>query len=97
MTWRAALPAPLRARIEVNTYLMNRLLAATAATLPAQTRVLDAGAGEGRFRPLFAHTRYTGVDLAVAAAEKLIAAKVDAGADAALFKNSVDEVKTRLN
>lgn len=65
MTWRSALPAPLRARIEVNTYLMNQLLATTAAALPAQTRVLDAGAGEGRFRPLFAHTRYTGVDLAV--------------------------------
>lgn len=41
--------------------------------------------------------RAAAVDLAVAAAEKLIAAKVDAGADAALFKNSVDEVKTRLN
>jgi len=41
--------------------------------------------------------RAAAVDLAVAAAEKLIAAKVDAGADAALFKNSVNEVKTRLN
>lgn len=41
--------------------------------------------------------RAAAVDLAVAAAEKLIASKVDAGADAALFKNSVNEVKTRLN
>lgn len=41
--------------------------------------------------------RAAAVDLAVAAAEKLIASKVDAGADAALFKNSVSEVKTRLN
>jgi F-type H+-transporting ATPase subunit b len=41
--------------------------------------------------------RAAAVDLAVAAAEKLIAAKVDAGTDATLFRNSVDEVKTRLN
>lgn len=41
--------------------------------------------------------RSAAVDLAVAAAEKLIASKVDAGADAALFKTSVNEVKTRLN
>ena len=41
--------------------------------------------------------RAAAVDLAVAAAEKLIASKVDVGADAALFKNSVNEVKTRLN
>jgi F-type H+-transporting ATPase subunit b len=41
--------------------------------------------------------RAAAVDLAVAAAEKLIAANVDAGADATLFKNSLNEVKTRLN
>lgn len=63
--WRNHLPAWLRARIEVNTTLMQQLIAQTAATLPPSARVLDAGAGEGRFRDLFAHTRYTGVDLAV--------------------------------
>lgn len=41
--------------------------------------------------------RAAAVDLAVAAAEKLIASKVDAATDATLFKNSVSEVKTRLN
>ena len=41
--------------------------------------------------------RSAAVDLAVAAAEKLIASKVDAAADAALFAKSVSEVKTRLN
>lgn len=41
--------------------------------------------------------RAAAVDLAIAAAERLIAAKVDAKADATLFKNSVSEVKTRLN
>lgn len=41
--------------------------------------------------------RAAAVDLAVAAAEKLIASKVDAKADATLFKNSVSDVKSRLN
>lgn len=41
--------------------------------------------------------RAAAVDLAVAAAEKLIAAKVDAKTDATLFASSVSEVKTRLN
>jgi F-type H+-transporting ATPase subunit b len=41
--------------------------------------------------------RAAAVDLAVAAAEKLIAAKVDAKADATLFASSVSEVKSRLN
>lgn len=41
--------------------------------------------------------RAAAVDLAVAAAEKLISAKVDAKADAALFANSVSEVRNRLN
>jgi F-type H+-transporting ATPase subunit b len=41
--------------------------------------------------------RSAAVDLAVAAAEKLIASKVDAATDAGLFKTAVGEVKTRLN
>ena len=41
--------------------------------------------------------RAAAVDLAVAAAERLIASKLDAATDAALFENSVSEVKTRLN
>ncbi len=65
MNWRDRLPSSLRARLEVNTALMQQLLAEAAAALPTGSLVLDAGAGEGRFKPLFAHTRYVGVDLAV--------------------------------
>lgn len=36
-----------------------------AASLPPNARVLDAGAGEGRYRDRFHGVRYTGVDLAV--------------------------------
>jgi SAM-dependent methyltransferase len=35
-----------------------------AAGIPAGKRVLDAGAGEGRFKSFFAHTEYVGVDFA---------------------------------
>jgi SAM-dependent methyltransferase len=38
---------------------------AFAAALPAGARVLDAGAGEGRYAHRFARQRYYGVDLAV--------------------------------
>jgi F-type H+-transporting ATPase subunit b len=41
--------------------------------------------------------RAAAVDLAIAAAERLIASKVDVATDATLFKNSVYEVKSRLN
>jgi SAM-dependent methyltransferase len=36
-----------------------------AQSLPEQTRVLDAGAGEGQYAGYFARHRYVGVDLAV--------------------------------
>ena len=36
-----------------------------AAALPAGTRVLDAGAGEGQYAEPFAHCKYTAVDLGV--------------------------------
>lgn len=65
MSWRDRLPAPIRERLEINTVLMKRLLADAAASVPSDSLVLDAGAGEGRFKSLFAHTRYVGVDLAV--------------------------------
>ena len=41
--------------------------------------------------------RAAAVDLAVAAAEKVIAAKSDAATGKALFDNAINEVKTRLN
>lgn len=40
-------------------------VAGFARALPADARVLDAGAGEGRHRAWFGGRRYTGVDLAI--------------------------------
>lgn len=38
---------------------------AFSQSLPPGSRVLDAGAGEGRYRDWFRHCRYTGVDLGI--------------------------------
>jgi ubiquinone/menaquinone biosynthesis C-methylase UbiE len=39
-------------------------VARQAGQVPAGARVLDAGAGQGQYRPLFAHTRYEAQDFA---------------------------------
>ncbi len=64
---------PLRRRVPkwLDRYLwffenaMEDAVAALAGSLPAGARVLDAGAGEGKYKHLFHSARYTGLDLAV--------------------------------
>jgi SAM-dependent methyltransferase len=58
-------PQWLQRRVEVDNYVLFDFIERSGASLPAGTRVLDAGAGDGRYRTEFAHTRYIGVDLAV--------------------------------
>ena len=48
---------------------LRKRLAAFAATLPAGTRVLDAGAGESQYSQFFGHCTTVGVDLAVGDAD----------------------------
>jgi SAM-dependent methyltransferase len=59
------MPAWIKERVEVNVFKLKRFVAAVAKVTPPTARVLDAGAGDGRFAGLFRHTRYVGVDLAV--------------------------------
>ena len=59
------LPRWLRRRLEVNLWHQQEMLAAAGAAMPPGARVLDAGAGEGRFKAYFEHARYTAVDMAV--------------------------------
>lgn len=61
----AMLPKWWRDRIEVNWRESLRLLQQAQQQIPAGARVLDAGSGEGRYKALFDHTNYVGVDLAV--------------------------------
>lgn len=48
-------------------------------------------------RDAVAEVRGSAVDIAVEAAGRLLAEKIDSGADAALFKSALGEVKARLN
>jgi len=57
-------PSALYKRLDPFEASIDTFVRAVAAEIPAGRRVLDAGAGEGRFKPLFAHTEYIGVDFA---------------------------------
>ena len=59
------LPRPLRGHILHFEVEIERAVEKLAASLPPDARVLDAGAGEGRYRRYFAAQRYCGVDLGV--------------------------------
>lgn len=59
------LPRPLRRHILHFETEIEDAVVSFAGTLKADARVLDAGAGEGRYAGYFARQRYCGVDLAV--------------------------------
>jgi SAM-dependent methyltransferase len=59
------LPPWLKKRIEVNVYKLNHFMRQSGSHIPRDALLLDAGAGEGRFKSFFSHTRYIGVDLAI--------------------------------
>ena len=55
-----------RSRIaDLGRYYVTAFVREVAANLPAGSKILDAGAGECAYKPLFAHCRYHSVDLAV--------------------------------
>jgi SAM-dependent methyltransferase len=59
------LPKPLRRHVLHFEVEIEDAVAAFARSLPAGARLLDAGAGEGRYAHEFARQRYCGVDLAI--------------------------------
>jgi SAM-dependent methyltransferase len=61
----AALPGWLQRRILRFEAAIEQEVGRFARALPSGARVLDAGAGEGRYADYFRHCRYVGVDLAV--------------------------------
>jgi SAM-dependent methyltransferase len=56
------LPRAILDRLDRAEAIIRDTVTSFAATLPAGARVLDAGCGEGRFRPLFSTTRLIGLD-----------------------------------
>src|SRR5215470_6830411 len=57
-------PAALYERLDPFEAAIQHFVRSVAAETPPGLRVLDAGAGEGRFKLLFAHTEYVGIDFA---------------------------------
>ncbi len=58
-------PPWLQRRVEVDNYRLYTFMEAVGQSLGPEAWVLDAGAGEGKYKDELAHTRYVGVDLAV--------------------------------
>lgn len=61
---KRVLPAVLVDRLDPFEATIRRFVMSVGSTTPVRARVLDAGAGECRFKPAFAHATYVGVDLA---------------------------------
>lgn len=61
--FRRVLPAFLLNRLDPFEAAISAFVQSIAATTPPRALVLDAGAGECRFRPAFAHSRYVALDL----------------------------------
>ena len=59
------LPGPLKRYVLDFETRIEAAVAAFAAALPPGARVLDAGAGEGAYRPHFKGQRYIGLDLGI--------------------------------
>jgi len=62
MRLRSILPRRLRDRLDLHRTSVSRFVRWVASEVPDRAWVLDAGAGEGPYRSLFAHARYVGVD-----------------------------------
>ncbi len=59
------LPQPWRRRIEVNMIYLEDLMQQAQQLIQPHETVLDAGAGEGRFRHYLDHAQYIAVDIGV--------------------------------
>src|SRR5437879_13068788 len=64
LTLKRLVPSSLYKRLDPFETAIESFVRTVAAEIPAGKRVLDAGSGEGRFKPLFGHTQYVGIDFA---------------------------------
>jgi SAM-dependent methyltransferase len=64
MNWKRLCPRWVRRRLDTSRWLADRFAERAAKEVPSGARVLDAGAGECLYRPLFAHAEYVGLDYA---------------------------------
>ena len=61
---RKLIPRALYKKLDPFEASIESFVREVASSMPPGKLVLDAGAGEGRFKPLFEHTGYVGVDFA---------------------------------
>jgi hypothetical protein len=59
------IPQWIQRRVEVDNYRLYEFMEQVGRSLGTEAWVLDAGAGEGKYRPELAHTHYVGADMAV--------------------------------
>lgn len=64
MKWHRFLPRHVRARLNLSRYAVDLFVRDVAERVAAGSLVLDAGAGDCPYRPLFAHCRYVALDFA---------------------------------
>jgi len=62
MKWRRFLPRHLQDRLELSRHAVDLFVRRVAREVPGDALVLDAGAGECAYRPLFDHCRYIAMD-----------------------------------
>jgi SAM-dependent methyltransferase len=62
---KRVIPTSLGHRLDPFEAAIGKFVAAVGSSTTSRQRVLDAGAGECRFKPVFAHARYVGVDFAL--------------------------------
>ena len=61
---KSLVPSGLCRKLDPFEASIQTFVKGVAAEIPVGKRVLDTGAGEGRFKPLFAHAAYVGIDFA---------------------------------
>ena len=61
---KSLVPSALYKKLDPFEASIETFVRGVAAEIKPGERVLDAGAGEGRFKPFFAHAEYVGVDFA---------------------------------
>jgi hypothetical protein len=62
MNWKKRCPRWVQRRLDTSRWLADRFRSGWPKRFPPGARILDAGAGECLYRPLFAHAEYAGLD-----------------------------------
>jgi SAM-dependent methyltransferase len=65
MNWKKFLPLGVRERLDISRWSVTKVMHEVAPQIPSGQLILDAGAGDSRYRSLFAGRDYVGVDAAV--------------------------------